>query len=400
MHTSTAPRSTPVTERALAPDLARGMMLLLIAFAHVPYFLYTAPAGRAGLHPTTGNVADRIAQAFTLVVVDARVYTMFGFLFAYGIGQMYARQVAKGAEPGAVRSLLRRRHLWMIAFGAVHAALLWQGDIIGVYGVIGLLMVPLFSTRSDRTLQVWTAVLLSLAAASSVLTVALSSLVPDQDAVVPADQQRLSIAEPDYLASLVERMPVWITGLVGGLFGLALPAAFLMGLLAARHRILDEPGRHLVLLRRLAIWGIGVGWVSGAVLAVRHVGVSDIGPESLLLSLHFFAGTFTGVGYAAAFGLLAHHLSGRSLTASTPVRWVSALGRRSLSGYLAQSLVWGPVLAAWGLGLGAQLSSWSALLVAVAVWAATVLVAAVMERRGLRGPAEVALRRLTYRAER
>ncbi|MGW8529793.1 DUF418 domain-containing protein, partial [Nocardiopsis sp. NPDC055824] len=37
--------STPVSERALAPDLARGMMLLLIALAHVPWFIYDAPSG-------------------------------------------------------------------------------------------------------------------------------------------------------------------------------------------------------------------------------------------------------------------------------------------------------------------------------------------------------------------
>ncbi|MES0909378.1 hypothetical protein ABUK85_31825, partial [Nocardiopsis umidischolae] len=126
----------------LAPDLARGMMLLLIALAHVPWFLYDAPAGLAMLHPDQGNLADRIAQVASLVVVDARTHTMFGFLFAYGIGQMYARQKAHGTRDEDARRILRTRHLWMLALGAVHALLLWQGDIIGTYGLIGLLMVP------------------------------------------------------------------------------------------------------------------------------------------------------------------------------------------------------------------------------------------------------------------
>jgi uncharacterized protein len=188
--------------------------------------------------------------------------------------------------------------------------------------------------------------------------------------------------------------------MIGGIVTMALPAAFLMGVLAARHRILDEPGRHLVLLRRLALWGIAAGWTTGAALALQHTGVIDVAAETVLLSLHFFAGIFTGVGYAALFGLVAHRLSGRAAASSRPVRWIGALGRRSMSGYLAQSLVWGPVLAAWGLGLGAHLSSWSVALFAVAVWATTVAGAAAMEHRGLRGPAEVALRRLTYRAVR
>ncbi|MFD3684261.1 DUF418 domain-containing protein [Nocardiopsis sp. NPDC058631] len=387
-------RSTPLSERSLAPDLARGMMLLLIALAHTPYFLYVAQAGMVGVHPVEGGVADKIAQAFTLIVVDARVYTMFGFLFAYGIGQMYARQTAKGTSAVQVRRLLRRRHLWMIVFGAVHALLLWQGDIIGMYGLIGLIMVPLFFGRSDRTLKVWIGVLLALAALAS-LAGALATT--DAGGAVAAEMQRASIAEPSYLASAAVRLPVWVIQTLTGIAQLALPAAFLMGVLAARHRLLDEPGRHLVLLRRLAFWGIAAGWISGAVLALQHTGVVEFGPVSVLTGVHFFAGTFTGVGYAALFGLVAHRLSGRAAATAWPVRWIGALGRRSMSGYLAQSLVWGPLLAAWGLGLGAHLSSWSVSVLAVLTWAVTVAGAAALERAGRRGPAEVLLRKLTYR---
>lgn len=390
-------RPTPLSERSLAPDLARGMMLLLIALAHTPYFLYLAQAGMVGVHPVEGGVADRIAQAFTLVVVDARVYTMFGFLFAYGIGQMYARQTAKGVGARQTRRLLRRRHLWMIVFGAAHALLLWQGDIIGMYGLIGLIMVPLFLGRSDRTLKVWIGILLGLAA---LVSLAGALATTDAGGAVAAEVLRASIAESSYLASAAARLPVWVIQTLTGIAQSALPAAFLMGLLAARHRLLDEPGRHLVLLRRLAFWGIAAGWSTGAVLALQHTTSLEFGPVSVLTGAHFVAGIFTGVGYAALFGLVAHRLDGRAAATAWPVRWIGALGRRSMSGYLAQSLVWGPVLAAWGLGLGAHMSSWSASLLAVAVWAATVAGAAALERSGRRGPAEVLLRGLTYRAAR
>jgi len=404
-HTEATPRTrqdavfavpTPLSERSLAPDLARGMMLLLIALAHVPFFLYTSPTGAGGLHPIVGNVADRIAQAFTIVVVDARVWTMFGFLFAYGIGQMYTRQLARGTSTTDARRLLRRRHLWMIVFGALHAVLLWQGDIIGSYGLIGLIMVPLFLGRTDRTLKIWLGILLTLAAAVAALGVLVSMVMTAQPELIPSDAQRLSIAEPNYWVSALERIPAWITVLSGSLIGLALPAAFLMGILAARHRILDEPARHLVLLRRLAIGGISIGWTTGVIFALQHTGIISIAPDPAMLNINFFTGIFTGVGYAALFGLVAHRLSGRAAVHSRPVRWISALGRRSMSGYLAQSVAWGPVLAAWGLGLGAHLSSWSMVLYAVSVWTTTVALAAAMEHRGLRGPAEVALRRLTY----
>ncbi|WP_150254479.1 DUF418 domain-containing protein [Nocardiopsis deserti] len=391
-------RSTPVTERALAPDLARGMMLLLIALAHVPWFLYHTPTGLAMLHPVDGGLADKVAQFMTIVVVDARTHTMFGFLFAYGIGQMYRRQRSRGTSEKDARGLLRRRHLWMLVFGAVHAALLWQGDILGTYGLIGLVMVPLFLNRSDRTLKIWLSVLLALGALVTALSVASVLLAPDAVSTAAAtDMQRASIAETSYLLSTVFRLPAWFFGLFSGLFTLALPTVFLIGLLAARHRFLEDPARHLGLLRRVAVLGIAVGWAAGAVLGLQHVGVLDAAHISAVASVHFYTGIFTGVGYAALFGLLAHRLSARGTQRSLPVRALVSLGRRSLSGYLAQSVVFAPFLAAWGLGLGVHLSSWSAVLVAVGTWLLTVAAAFWLDRAGRRGPAEVLLRRLTYR---
>jgi len=392
-------RSTPVTERVLAPDLARGMMLLLIALAHVPWFIYDAPTGSAMLHPADGNLADKIAQVLTLIVVDARTHTMFGFLFAYGIGQMYTRQMARATSPQQARGLLRTRHLWMLAFGAVHALLLWQGDILGTYGLIGLIMVPLFFHRSDRTLKIWLAVLLALGALVCALSVLGALLAPNPTAAAAAaDLQRASIAETGYLLSAAVRFPTWVFGLVSGLATLALPTVFLIGVLAARHRILEEPARHLPLLRRAAVLGIGVGWTTGAVLGLQHVGVLDPAFAPAVASVHFYTGIFTGVGYAALFGLLAHRITTtRGTDRPLAVRGLVALGRRSLSGYIAQSVVFAPFLAAWGLGLGVHLSSWSAVLVAAGTWLLTVAGAYLLDRAGRRGPAEVLLRKLTYR---
>ncbi|MFE1392677.1 DUF418 domain-containing protein [Nocardiopsis alba] len=394
--TAAAPaRPTPALERALAPDLARGVMLLFIALAHVPWFVYDAPLGAAMLHPAEGNLADRIVQVLTLTVVDARTHTMFGFLFAYAIGQMYARRTALGTSPGRTRRIMRHRHLWMLAFGAAHALLLWQGDILGVYGLIGLVMTPLFFGRSDRVLKIWVTVLLSLGAVFTLLTL-LSSLVVEPSATAAAQPQRLAIAETDYLSSVVLRLGLWSFGLFSGLFTLALPTVFLLGLLAARHRILEEPSRHLTLLRWTAFAGIPVGWATGALLGLEHVGVLDMGHDAALAALHFHTGIPTGVGYAALFGLLVHHLRERGARGRLPVRALAALGRRSLSGYLAQSLVFVPLLAAWGLGLGAHLTSGSAAMIAVATWTATVVGAFLLERAGRSGPAEVLLRRATY----
>jgi len=384
---------TPVAERALAPDLARGMMLLLIALAHVPWFLFTSELGSTLLHPAEGGIADRITQAVTIVFVDGRAWTLFGLLFAYGIGQLHARRIAAGSSERDVHRLLRTRHWWLLVFGLVHAALLWQGDILGTYGLLGLLLVPLFLHRSDRTLTIWIGVLLGVAALGNLALAALGQLAPAGAGAMALQQQ--AAAEPSYLVSVLLRLALWVPTPLFSLAGLVMPAAFLIGILAARRRVLDEPGRHLPLLRRTAVLGLAVGWGAGTVQAFLHLGVLVVPNPSAFVSLHLFTGIFAGVGVAAVFGLITHRISGAA--PPLPARALVALGRRSLSGYLAQSLIFVPVLAAWGLGLGAHLTSATAMLVGIGVWLLTVVVAHRLDLAGIRGPAEVLLRRLTYR---
>lgn len=115
-------------ERALAPDLARGSMLLFIALANTVWYLWAAPtAGLGTAHPVAEGTMDRAIQFFTVMAVDMRSYPMFAFLFGYGMVQLVRRQETSGVSPRAVDSLLRRRNLWLAAFGLVHASLLFVG---------------------------------------------------------------------------------------------------------------------------------------------------------------------------------------------------------------------------------------------------------------------------------
>src|SRR5688500_20277643 len=60
-------------------------------------------------------------------------------------------------EP-AVTRLVRRRGAWMIAIGAAHGLLLWAGDIVGAYGLLGVLMAGLLVRGTDRALTTTAAV--------------------------------------------------------------------------------------------------------------------------------------------------------------------------------------------------------------------------------------------------
>lgn len=404
MSSSVQPTPTALTGRAIAPDLARGLMLLFIAVANAPWYLWGSASGTVSAHPPGATGWDLVAQTVAIVVIDARSYPMFAFLFGYGIWQLYRRQYEKGIPEQEARRLLRQRHLWLLAFGAVHALLLWMGDILGAYGLAGLVIAAAFLSRRDATIKLWAWILGGLVFLGGVSAVAGAVLI---HAFVPPEylemgmgdfDVRFAAAESNYALSAAMRLGLWIFLTPAQLLAMIIPIAMLIALLAARAGVLEQPENHLPLLRRTAIIGIGIGWGFGALVALQNAGALGVPHfyDWAFMGLNSLAGLFGGLGYVAAFALIAARWRRRGTTGGPVGNALQALGKRSLSGYLAQSLIFAPLLCAWGFGLGAALSSWSILLLAVAVWLVTVLLAVVLEKAGKRGPAEWLLRRLAY----
>jgi uncharacterized membrane protein YeiB len=372
---------TPLLERSLAPDLARGGMLLLIALANVHNYLYSSLGVRgypAGLAPL-----DQVVVLVQMLLVDGRAYPLFALLFGYGITQLAWRRASTGAPADAVESIVRRRGVWMVAIGFLHALLLFSGDIVGAYGLVAVVLAGVLVRAADTVLVRVAAAGVAVGTLSGSLTgFPLPTDVPDVR----------SIAQPDALLAVAGRVFEW---LAGGpvLTGVQVVGMVALGAWAARRRLLDDPVAHLPLLRRVAIAGIPTGVVLGLPLALHTAelaGDPSIGLGLLHGALHTLGGFAAGVGYTAAFGLLALRVRGPVADA------LAATGRRSLSCYLAQSVAFAALLPAWSLGLGGTATPAQAALLGVGVWLVTVVAAVLSERSGVRGPAETLLRRLTY----
>ncbi|MBX9391917.1 DUF418 domain-containing protein [Streptomonospora halotolerans] len=377
-------------------------MLLLIVLSNTGFYLWAAEHGPSGWHPIDGGPIDRVVQFAMIVGLDLRVFPLFAFLFGYGMAQIMRRQVAAGASEKTAVRLLRRRSLWLILFGLLHGTLLMAGDILGAYGVASLILGALFLRRRDTTLLVWAGVFtLLLVVTESLNAVTVLEAGDTAAADTTPSTEYYASGESDYATSVVMRFFTWLfVAFGGGLMGFAFHAAMLLGVWAARRRVLEEPGRHLGLLRTVAVTGLAVGWLGGLPNALAHVGLIDVAPAMLvelgpLYTLQSATGLPGGLGYVALIALVAHGLSARA-RASLPVAAVAAVGKRSLSTYLTHSLLFSPILAAWGLGLGAYLHTASMAAFAVGVWLLTVAGAYALERAGRRGPAEVLLRRLMY----
>lgn len=378
--TVAALQPTSLAERVLAPDLARGVMLLFIALANSHYFLQDAPT--LGGFPRDVHGVDAIVTGVIATTVDGRAFPMFAALFGYGLVQMYSRRRAAGDEWRPTRKLLRRRSLWMLAIGVLHGLFLYVGDIVAAYGLLAFLLVPIVRWK-DR----WIVAL-------AVLAFAIVSAPGMSDSLVveAADGPDPTMLPQSLWSQFADRgvvIPILVVLLP---IGLAFP--FLVGILAARHRVLEEPDRHRTLLRVVAVGGIAVAWAGGLPAALVLSGAAPEKHLEVFAQLHDATGLFGGLGYAAAIALLARGIGDRRGLVTTAV---AAVGQRSLTCYLSQSVVWTLVFTPYLLDLTGVLTVTGVAVIATGTWLATVLAAYWMHRRGLRGPMEVLLRRLTYR---
>ncbi|MGY4770187.1 DUF418 domain-containing protein [Kribbella sp. CWNU-51] len=377
------------TERALAPDLIRGAMLLLIGLANSANFAF---AGQPGVESSPHGL-ERVLNFVKLTFVDARAYPVFAVMFGYGLVQLARRQRSAGATPGAVRRILLKRNGWLIAFGLVHATLLYFGDFLGAYGIVGIICTLFLLNRGDKfhriILGIWAleTVYLLVIAAQAALTVVNSS----GPAHPLTNDPNPSLAASSYGASVIDRLheyPLHTASVVGFIM------VVWLGIWAARQQILENPGAHRKLLSWVAAVGLGITILGGLPLALIGAGwlhVDETAVDALSYLSHV-SGMFGGPGYVALFGLLVSRIT----TLSLPVRAISALGQRSLSGYLFQSLSWMVLLAPFTLHLHFGSTAYTAALIAMGVWVVSVICAYTMSKRSYRGPAETLLRRLVY----
>lgn len=123
--------------RISALDVVRGFALCGILVANVQ------PIANAGALVVRHSSA---IGAWPGLFVDQRFFPIFSLLFGVGFSLLLNTAAHHVARP---RLVLLRRLLVLLAVGLAHHLLLWQGDILAVYAVVGL-VVLLPSSRLPR----------------------------------------------------------------------------------------------------------------------------------------------------------------------------------------------------------------------------------------------------------
>ncbi len=390
---------SPVTtaKRIVTIDILRGFALCGIYFINITAF--AAPNQFFNI-VTTAGLADRIVNSLLLLVVESKFFTLFSFLFGIGFAIQVMRAEAK--RRSFVGRYLRRTSI-LALFGVLHILLLWEGDILLLYAIIGFLLIP-FRSASVDTLRRWSFTLLGSVSALAVLMLVIV-LIAGQ--IAPAELQLINegfiskfsgksdsillLAQYEsILAYFEERVVSYITSAL--LYATRVPTVlsmFLLGLMAGRLQILHEATRYRLLLRRVRFWGLVVGTSVSLLVTVANNTLPPITAVVALFLNQYISGPLQSMGMAAALVLLLQD-----------PRWaqqlnpLAAYGRMSLTNYLAQSIL--AVLIFYGFGLVNQIN----LAVAMIIAAGLLWVEIVFSNWWLRifhfGPLEWIWRSLTY----
>ena len=88
---------------------------------------------------THAGSANHLVDVLVAGLIEFKAFTLFSFLFGVGVAIQCERATRRGVD---VTRYLLRRFLILLAIGLCHLLLIWNGDILTLYAVCGLLIVP------------------------------------------------------------------------------------------------------------------------------------------------------------------------------------------------------------------------------------------------------------------
>lgn len=361
-------------------DALRGFALLGVFLVNLRFYSLDALLDEATQQALPSAALDHAVRTGMGWLVDMKAVTIFSLLFGMGFAMQMERQ------PGLVPHLRRMGALALI--GLLHATVLWWGDILLTYAVVGLLL-PLFRHLGNRGLLVAGLV------AALFLPPLLSPWMREWVLTLTPRTQMYGNAL-DALSNGTLWQAWWQNLVLGGWVRLTnwalllfVLGRFLLGYWAGRRGLLQRPEQHLPLLWGLCVGGAVVGVVflcieaAAPALKAQWPLLRDGVPGYLLRVSYRVAPLALGIAIACGFALLyLRPWAERGLRVLVPA------GRMTLSNYLLQSLVCVPLFAGFGLGIGPSQGLWPVLLVAAIVFPLQLWLSAWWLRRYYFGPAE------------
>ena len=387
----------PAAERIEALDVLRGVALFGIFIMNMPSFsnsIFTPP-------PVQDGSLNGIAMALREALVAGKFNLMFGLVF--GIGFTLQLRRLEAADPSQAVPVYMRRLAVLLAIGLLHAALLWMGDVLVAYSVLGFALLAI-RRMPDSALLALLGLCLVYPVTSDVLAAHLFSNETNMLAMFEFNQfassNDVAFGQGSFVDAVRETMRVfvWAYATPMGLFTVAaffvqMATGILIGCYIGRQRWIERLPTLAAPLRRAQIAALGIALLAGAIAFGLAGAETDKTGTTLATS---FART---LGRAA---LMCFYLTSVLRLLGVPagarmLRPFALAGRMPLSNYLLQTLMGTFIFYGWGLGFWGRATPLIETALATALFFVVQLpLSAAWLARFRYGPVEYLWRRLTY----
>lgn len=384
------------TGREILPDLVRAFALLGIILVNVAYIAYPAELtyDAGGKNTALDSIADFGVNALFLF----KSYSLFSFMFGVGI----AHQIMASERHGiSFTGNYMRRMVGLVILGILHVSLAFLGDILIIYGLLG--MVLFFCRNRSQKFLLTTGIAMF---AVQIFVAGIFALSLYLGETYEPDEMVKSIAalyqsaemsyrvysEGTFTEVMIQRWRDWV-GMIVFAAPLQAPGVlgfFLIGLATAKSGVLAKPESPFWSKSRRVYLPTGV-LLSVIGAYVYSVSPSPASSTALIgIALLLFAAPFSSMGY---IGLLARWSQGP--TSKFKV-FVARGGTASLTAYLLQSLVLSLIFCGYAFGLYREIGALACIAIAFLTGLATIVFASLWRIWFKRGPMEVLLRSWTY----
>lgn len=359
-HAEGASKLAPVSAEERFPilDVLRGFALLGIIVMNMPGF--STPAGlwsRDELY--FPGFADRATEFVTGVIFAGKANSIFSFLFGLGLTIQIQRAAARGQK---VTSLYLRRIAILFLIGAAHGILIWNGDVLHMYAILGLVLLTIRNVPDRVVLGLIVLALMGGPIRSFIFVARNEPFVHPNSFWVAISHEHMRIfSTGTYLEQIQARLFLYsdmynlelLRRVIGPIWGyLSFLVTILLGFYAGRRRLLENVTEHLGTIRKIFWWSLGLGLAASAgfsLLVLTRPLPPPTGPT--------FRGFFTGllfqlnrpllcVAYICAFALLFQKDTGKKV-----LMVLVAPGRMPLTNYLMQSLIATTLCNSYGFAL-------------------------------------------------
>ena len=140
-HRSTVP--VQPLDRIDFVDILRGFAVFGILIANMASYSGHTTDLQSGI-----DIIDHSVLVLVRFLVTAKFYSLFSFLFGWGMSVQMTRAASKGMN---FTPLYLRRLIILLTIGIAHGILIWTGDILTLYAILGFLLLIL-RNRSEKVL--------------------------------------------------------------------------------------------------------------------------------------------------------------------------------------------------------------------------------------------------------